>query len=306
MRKISAKAYQALREAIAAIIWNKRPFETYLRTALRDSPDLLAGLPFGEPKRDVADRLVDRLMTDEARYQDVTLTLMIEIASMTAFPNIELIKDSEDRALRLQNARIAVAHLKDLTKDYAGDISAREHVIAEREARRAQNEAQQTFADEVEQLRKRFLTLQEEPNHQRRGKALEPLLTDLFLLFDMEPRLSYDLDLEQIDGSLSFDTDDYIVEARWRAEASSRADADVFAAKVRRKGKNALGLFVAISGFSSDALSQYAEATPFMVMDGSDLYLVLDQRIRLDDLLKLKKRHANETGGCYLPASSVL
>lgn len=37
-----------------------------------------------------------------------------------------------------------------------------------------------------------------------------------------------------------------------------------------------------------------------------DLYLVLDQRKRLDDLLKLKKRHANETGSCFLPASALL
>lgn len=73
-------------------------------------------------------------------------------------------------------------------------------MIVEREARRAQDEAQRTFADELEQLRRRFLTLQEETNHQRRGKDLEPLLTDLFVLFDMEPRLSYDLERERSTG----------------------------------------------------------------------------------------------------------
>ena len=247
-------------------------------------------------------------MADEDRYQNVAITLMLEISSMTRFPNIELIKDEVDRTLRIENAQRAVAHLKAVVEPYANEATDRERILAEREARRAQDEAQQRFADEIEQLRRRFMTLQSEleSNHQRRGRDLEPLLTDLFVLFDMEPRLSYHLDLEQIDGSLSFDTDDYIVEARWRAEASSRADADVFAAKVRRKGKNALGLIVSIAGLSQDAISQYAEATLFMVMDGSDLYLVLDQRVRLDDLLKLKKRHANETGGCYLPASSIL
>jgi len=148
--------------------------------------------------------------------------------------------------------------------------------------------------------------LQEEPNSQRRGRDLETLLTDLFMLFDMEPRLSYDLDREQIDGSLTFDTDDYIVEARWRAEPSSRGDADIFASKVKRKGKNAFGLFVSVAGMSRDALEQYSESTPFMVVDGTDLYLILDQRIRLDDLLKIKKRYANETGGCFIPASTVL
>jgi hypothetical protein len=121
----------------------------------------------------------------------------------------------------------------------------------------------------------------------------------------MEPRLAYSLEREQIDGSLSFDTDDYIVEARWREEPVSREDADVFAAKVRRKGKNALGLFVSIAGFTKPALDEYSESTPFICMDGSDVYLALDRRVRLDDMIKSKKRHANETGNCYLPASSI-
>jgi len=141
---------------------------------------------------------------------------------------------------------------------------------------------------------------------QQRGKCFEQLLTSLLLLFDMEPRLAYDLEREQIDGSLSFDTDDYIAEARWRHEPAGRGDADIFAAKVHRKGKNALGLFVSIEGLTKDARDQYRESTPFIELDGSDLYLILDQRVRLDDLLKLKKRHANETGGCYLPAASIL
>ena len=121
----------------------------------------------------------------------------------------------------------------------------------------------------------------------------------------MEPRLSYSLEREQIDGSLSYDTDDYIVEARWRKDPVDRGDADIFATKVRRKGKNAVGLFVSVNGFTKAARDQYKEATPFIVMDGADLYLALDQRVRLDDLIKSKKRHANETGDCYLAASAI-
>ena len=130
-------------------------------------------------------------------------------------------------------------------------------------------------------------------------------LADFFALFDMEPRLAYDLEREQIDGSLTFDTDDYIVEARWQKAPVGRGDLDIFAAKVKRKGKNAVGLFVSVNGFSQPALDEYREATPFIVMNGTDLYLALDQRVRLDDLIKSKKRHANETGDCYLPAASI-
>jgi restriction endonuclease len=307
VKRISTEAYQALREALAVIIWNKRPFESYLRTALREAPDLLAGLPFAEPKRVVADMLVDRLVEKEQKYQQLTLTLMLEVASLSTFPNIEQIKDPEDRQLRLEDARRAVARLKKLTEIYADQVSGKERVEADQEARRAQDEAQRKFADEVEALRIRFLHLQtNEPDRQKRGKGLERLLTDFFALFDMEPRLAYSLEREEIDGSLSFDTDDYIVEARWRDKPTSRADVDIFATKVRRKGKNALGLFISVEGFTRDALEQYGESTPFMVVDGADLYLALDQRVRLDDLIKAKKRHANETGDCYLAGSALV
>lgn len=64
----------------------------------------------------------------------------------------------------------------------------------------------------------------------------------------MEPRTSYSLEREQIDGSLTFNTDDYVLEAKWWTQPVGRSEGDVFAKKVERKGKNALGLFVSVSG----------------------------------------------------------
>ena len=231
---------------------------------------------------------------------------MLEVASMQSFPGIELIKDKDDRELRLIEAKHAVARLREMTETYASDVSAQERIAAEQEVNRAQAEAQRRFGDEIHKLRERFLGLQNSTDQRARGIDFETLLSDLFRLFDMEPRLSYELEREQIDGSLSFDTDDYVVEARWRNSPTDRAAADVFAAKVRRKGKNALGLFVSISGFTQDAIAQYNESTPFLAVDGSDIYLVLDYRIRLDDMLKQKKRHANETGRCFLASADII
>jgi len=121
-------------------------------------------------------------------------------------------------------------------------------------------------------------------------------------MFDMDPRFGYSTKTEQIDGALTFDTDYYLLEAKWLASPVERAAFDAFAAKVQRKGKNALGLFIAVHGFSKPARMTYAESTPFITMDGRDLFLVLDGRLRLDELLKAKRRHANETGSCYYPA----
>lgn len=73
-----------------------------------------------------------------------------------------------------------------------------------------------------------------------------------------------------------------------------------------RKAKNTLGLFISISGFTSGALEAYRERTPLIAMDGDDLFCVLDSRVRLDELLKRKKRYASETGSCYFPARQMI
>jgi hypothetical protein len=305
-KRISTEAYQALRDALPVVTWNKRPFETLLRTALRDHPELLIGLNFSDTKRNVSDQLIDTLIAREDMYQDVTLQLMLEIASMTRFPNVEQIKEPEDRKKWLDVAERAVAHLRSVTKVYAAKLASEEVEATARKAAAAQAAAMRKFNDDISALKDRFLEMQRETDTHQRGYGLESLLADLFLLYDLEPRMAYRLDLEQIDGAFSFDTDDYIVEARWRQDRADRADGDVFATKVETKGKNATGLFVSITGFTENFLKRFETSTPFITLDGGDLFMVLDGRVRLDDLLRAKKRHANETGSAYLPASAYI
>jgi hypothetical protein len=302
-KRISPNAYQALREALAVIFWYKRPFESYLRDALSDHPELLSGLNFGDLKRHVADALVSRLRQHEDRYQQVTLNLMVEIATMERFPDLE---KHEDQEIMVAEARSAVAELRRWTEQYASVLEEEERRAAGLAAARQQAEATRKFSDDLDELRQEFMALWLMSDAQARGRKFEPFLNKLFALFDMEPRLAYSLEHEQIDGSLSFDTDDYILEARWWKGPVERKDADVLATKVRRKGKNALGMFISVNGFSEGALTSYSESTPFIAMDGQDLMYVLEQRLRLDDLLRRKKRYANETGHCFLPATTVV
>ncbi|NNG35296.1 restriction endonuclease [Nakamurella aerolata] len=305
-KRISTEAYQALRDALAVVTWYRRPFQALVTMSLRDSPELVADLNFtSDTKRNVADELVQRLVVQENRYQDVAILFMLEIAAMTRFPDIEQLPEP-DRTTRLADARQAVARLQELTEQFSERLQEQEGLQAEREANKVQADALRRFEDDIAELKDQFLELRAAVDPHQRGYDFEELLSELFKLFDMEPRLGYRTETEQIDGSLSFDTDDYILEAKWIVEPVSREAADAFAAKVRRKGKNALGLFVAVNGFSSAARTTYAESTPFISMDGSDAYLVLDGRVRLDDLLRAKRRHANETGSCLLSASDIL
>jgi hypothetical protein len=302
-RRISPNAYRALREALPIVFFYKRPYESYLRTALRDAPSILAGTNFSDLKRVVADHVVESLQVSEDVYQDVAIELMLSVAAMERFPDLEGLDDAE---VRVAEARAAVAEMARLTAQFEQIQAAQQQGETARQSARERAAESRAFADELRGLKERFLELAAMDNKpQVRGHLFEGFLAQLFTLFDLEPRLAYVLPTEQIDGSVTFDTDDYIVEARWRMSPASRADADAFAAKVRRKGKNALGLFLSVSGFSSDLLAVYADSTPFIAVDGADLVAVLEERVRLDDLLRRKKRHANETGHCFLPVAHI-
>jgi Restriction endonuclease len=298
-QKIHPAAYGALHEALSVIYWYKRDLIQFIRHRVREHPELITGLDFTAYKRVFAEEFVDRLMEHEDRYRDLTLDIMLEVSQLESFPSLKRHADADKL---LPAAHQAVASLRKWTKVHQGILEERELLAQELADRRATTAQNKSFSDRLSRLRERFIELGQASDRQGAGRLFEVLLNDLFNLFDLDPRLSYELDSEQIDGSLAFDTDNYIVEAKWTKKPIQVEDLDKFDTKVKRKGKNALGLFVSVNGFTSGALRQYEQRTSFITMDGGDLFCVLDGRIPLDELLARKKRNANETGNCYFPA----
>lgn len=301
-KKIAPGAYNALADALPLIYWNKNPFERHVRGALSDAPELLANLDFNSTKREISYRLVDLLMANEGKYQDLTLSLMISLSEIENFPNLTSQQDSDSL---IKKALQATKELQKWTNHSSG--LAQQHIDYGKKiaAASAENEKSRILSEGLAALNTEFMNMFMSTDAQRRGLDFERFLNNLFRLYDLEPRAAYSLKLEQIDGAFSFETDDYILEARWWKDPIGRDHLDIFKAKVGRKGKNALGLCISVSGFTSDALAQYSDSTPFIVMEGTDLLAVLEGRVRLDDLLRRKKRHANETGHCYFPAKNM-
>ena len=300
-KRITGLAYQSLRDALSVIYWRKAPFRRYLTVTLASNPELLVGIDFdGMTKREAVDVLIERLSAKEYRYQDQTLRLMLEVSEMTRFTDLE---QQADRPELIGNAEEAVADLRQKVSAFRDLAAERERIANDINAARSKAQKQRTFADDIADLKARFLELSsklgDEP--QRRGIEFEKFLNALFAAFDLQPRLSYRLPTEQVDGAFTFDTDDYVMEAKWTKKKFSRSQADSFVTVVRRRGKNALGLVVSIAGFSPEMLQAFSESTAFLTIDGLDLFAVLEQRISLTDMLAAKKRHANETGSCYHP-----
>jgi hypothetical protein len=293
-KRIAPGAYDALVEALALVFWNKQPFERFLRLALRDHAELLSGLTFDGPKRQVASDLVVHLGENEDRYQAVALSLMVQLSAMDDFPNLRAQADRDDL---VASAVRAVSELRKWTTQYSELAEAQEKLLAEQEVERARHEHLRSVTRVLEELEQRFLAMHVEHDHQQRGRTFEGLLNELFHLFDLNPRRSFVLADEQIDGAFTFSTDDYLLEAKWETTPASREAADVLAQKVQRKGKNTLGLFVAVSGFSPAAVSAHSNCgTGLIFMDGTDLLNILKGQIPMTDALEAKRRHVSETG----------
>lgn len=138
-------------------------------------------------------------------------------------------------------------------------------------------------------------------NAQGRGFELEKIMYELFELFDLDPKASFKNLGEQIDGAFSLEGTEYLFEAKWQKELVNKADLAVFSDKVKTKLENTLGVFLSINSYSQDGVAAHqAGGASIILMDGSDLMAVFEERIDFTSLLVRKKRHAAQTGGIYL------
>jgi hypothetical protein len=158
----------------------------------------------------------------------------------------------------------------------------------------------------IEKLKRGFLALIAEPHPQKRGFAFESFLNDFFLAHGLHPRGSFKIVGEQIDGSFEWNDNTFLVEARWRKEATSAADMLVLRGKAE-KSQWTRGLFISINGFSDLASATLAigRKANLIAMSGQDLTLILERHWSLHDALRAKLRHTGETAEAYKPLAEL-
>lgn len=161
-------------------------------------------------------------------------------------------------------------------------------------------------AKSIENLRQRFLTLFAEPDEKKRGFAFESFLTDFFSVHGLDPKGSFRIVGEQIDGSFEWQGNTFLVEARWRAKPANTADLLVLRGKAE-KSDWTRGLFISINGFSDLATPtlQIGRKANLIAVSGQDLILVLEQHWTLHDALRAKLRHTGETAEAYKPLTEL-
>jgi hypothetical protein len=296
-KKLNPSAIIALKEALAQIYWYKKDLRSFLFNTLENS-SILTRINWGDYKRRIIDQLIESLAQNETSYRDELLRLFTAVSAMTDFSHLEYLDDGKEKADR---AKKAVEALRNYTSGYQEIWDEKRQADERRIAYVQKLDRVNAFKARLGDLNNEYCQLVTSTDLQRRGYRLETMLKQLFDLFDLDPKASFKIEGEQIDGAFTFESIDYLFEAKWQNELV-RADAlDSLASKVQRKLDNTLGLFLSISGFSPDGISAHSSGRKvLLLMDGSDIMAVLDGRIELPELLRRKRRHASQTGDIYI------
>ena len=296
-KQLSAPAILALKEALCTVYWYKSELRGFLQLCL-SNPAILNNFCWENYKRQITSDIIDYLVANPDRHIGDLTKLCYELCKLTDFSHL---KPLDDGSQKIERARNAVNQLRQLIEPHQeaekeqDDIKRRQELAAEKLRENA------AVRQKLEAIRFKYMVMVGSDDPQGRGFELERIMYDLFDLFDLDPKASFRNLGEQIDGAFSFDGTEFLFEAKWCKELVNKAELAAFSEKVTTKLENTLGVFLSISGFSSDGVNAHqAGGAAILLMDGGDLMAVLEERIDFVSLLLRKKRYAAHTGNIYL------
>ncbi|SLJ91205.1 restriction endonuclease [Novosphingobium mathurense] len=309
MSEISADSRRLALEIIATLVNIKRSAaDQLLRRAEVSEPLIRRFLTDRDPStgEKLSKRVAGTMVLDELARQgedsDVISALIDIAANWDAF---HLAADEYKARAIVQKARELQGVL--------GAHARKEHEA--QEARRAQATARQA-AEQTTMLTKQSELLLSQFDYaatagdpHQRGFLLQDLLNRLFDIhrFTVAKAFQRNAGAEQIDGAFEMDGWHYLVECRWRAKPADTRDIDGLLGQVRRSGRQTMGVFLSINGWSEHViplLKQNPEKS-VLLMDGYDLRAALSRQIDLRKLLQAKVRALNLDAEPFLSSMAI-
>ncbi|AVK47199.1 hypothetical protein AXY43_03715 [Clostridium sp. MF28] len=145
---------------------------------------------------------------------------------------------------------------------------------------------------------KELLELTSIDNNQKRGFAFEKYLFELFKQNGLDPRNSFKITGEQIDGSFILNKEVYLLEAKWTKLPVDKGELVIFNEKVLSKSGFTRGLFISYSGYSNEAIETFANGRTvnIILMTVQELAILLQRKLDFKDILWRKVRFLAEEG----------
>lgn len=161
--------------------------------------------------------------------------------------------------------------------------------------------------EKIQTIKQRFLQI-EKLKPQERGYEFEKLLHDLFDIYGFNPRPSFRNTGEQIDGSIEFEHQFYLIEAKW--QTNPVLEKDLLALHGRALGHSRIGrgIFITCGNFSPEGVYAFQRLQPTSIIgfDGQDLYMILEKCLPFADVIRLKVRKLVESGEFHYPVLKLI
>ncbi|KAA6307561.1 hypothetical protein EZS27_040768, partial [termite gut metagenome] len=174
-------------------------------------------------------------------------------------------------------------------------------LFSEKKQNIKKEEAMPTNTNVLSSLRDEYIELVKLDAHTR-GYAFQNFLIRFFEAYGLNPKSPFRLIGEEIDGSFELNNTIYLLEAKWQTQQTSQKDLAVFSVKVAGKSTWSRGLFISYAGYTTDGLEAFSKgkSTNLIGMDGQDLFFILDGKMKLDEAIQMKARHAAETNDSFI------
>jgi hypothetical protein len=303
-KRYSPPVLSATTEALAACFHYKNDLASFLASCGVPA-DLLVRhqLSQGGPPKRIALRAIIAELTHSPLIGTPILHTAIDalLGEDLDFPRLARLEDGSEK---VRFARAAIARLRDVSNgELAKDREATKRTFAIEHARKEASDVQRRN-EMLKDLHDKFTTMFVSKDEQRRGRDFDLLLRDLFEYFDLASRRPYRPSGEEVDGAIVLDGLHLMVEAKWLKAPVETSDIAVFRQKIEDKLKTTIGVFVSMSGFSTNAVDKARNARSMILIDGSEVMPVLEGQVDLVELLRRKLRRAHETGDPLFKAFS--
>lgn len=302
-KKISTQALIALKDALTNVFWTKKDLRQFIELTLENSLIVSTVNWTENTKFESVSQIIDRMAKRQDMYQTDLLKLIQETGNFDDFSHLKMWDDADTK---IKKAKTAVEKLRNSTKGYFETLEELKKVEQARATNQAKIKESITYQQRLDELKVNFFEIAINDNHQNRGHQLEKFLNELFTFFDLDPKSSFKITGEQIDGSFTFDNTDYLLEAKWQKKQINAQELYGFGGKIQGKLKNTLGLYVSLEGYSAESTkTENPSVKAIILMDGADLMQILEGRIKLTDMLYIKRRHAAQTGEIFYKITGI-
>ena len=252
-------------------------------------------------KRQIAPLLLDAV--DQRGLGPSVVRSLIQIAAN--WSSFHLADDEYVARATVQKAReiLGTIELHEAREAKQRELARKEELV------RLERERAEFVSQQSSRLLMMFDELARSDDHQKRGYLLQELLAELFDVHQIDVVRAFTRNDggEQIDGAFKLEGWHYIVECRWRERLSDIRSLDGLKGQVDRSGKQTMGMFLSIYGWSDHVpgLLKQNPSKNIILMDGYDLRSVLARQVDLLDLLLAKVSKLNLEAEPFLSAREM-